>query len=367
MFQPFELELYQSLYERDVDYNLADSGVKCLTLSEWLSDEEKKAVLECDLFYPEVNGELPLRKAIASLYPNAGPDNILVTVGASQANLLVAQTLLAPGDEVLALSPAYRQIHGLAKNLGCVVKTVSLNPDDNWSLDVSKLVEQISPKTKLISIVNPNNPTGAILDEKQRSEIVSICKEHDIWLHADEVYGGTETEGKPVTPSFWCDYEKLVCVNSLSKAYGLAGLRIGWIVAQEDTIQGLWRRHEYSVISASAPSMKLATFALQKEKRDSLFDRQRQLTELGHGIMSDWIETHSALFSWTPPAATGLAFIRVKSERRSHDVAEMIRQKANVLVAPGEFLGTPGYLRVAIAYGEEKIVNALDSISSAYV
>ena len=125
-FQNFELEYFQSPFERTVEYNLADSSVQCLTTREWLTAEEVDQLLHTALFYPEVNGTELLRSRIAALYPNCSSRNVLVTVGAAQANSMVANTLLEPGDEVIVVSPGYRQIWGLAKNLGCRVKELQL-------------------------------------------------------------------------------------------------------------------------------------------------------------------------------------------------------------------------------------------------
>ncbi len=190
-----------------------------------------------------------LRERIASLYPNASAANVLVTVGAAQANWMVCGTLLEAGDEVIVVSPGYRQVWGMAKNAGCRVKETHLRPENNWRLNLDELESLAGPKTKLISIVNPNNPTGSILSREEMARIVSICQKTGAWLHADEVYRGTELAGDE-TPSFWGMYERVICVNSMSKAYGLAGLRIGWAVASPEMVEELWRRHEYAVIAA---------------------------------------------------------------------------------------------------------------------
>src|SRR6185437_15454373 len=130
-------------------------------------------------------------------------------------------------------------------------------------------------RTKLISIVNPNNPTGSILSAEEMERVVEVCRTRGAWLHADEVYCGTELVA-PESPSFWGMYDRVICVNSLSKAYGLAGLRIGWALTSPGMIEELWRRHEYSVIAASGPSMALAEIALRPDKRQMLLDRQKQ-------------------------------------------------------------------------------------------
>src|ERR1051325_6843665 len=283
-FQNFDLEYFQSQWERTVEINLADSSVKCANVSDLVAGEDPRPLVEMPLYYPEVNGTVLLRERIAALYPNASAGNVLVTVGAAQANWIVCSTLLEQGDEVIVVSPGYRQGWGLAKNLGCRVKEAQLRPENNWRLDLDELESLATPKTKLISIVNPNNPTGSILSAEEMRQIVRICERTGAWLHADEVYRGTELNGEE-TPGFRGMYDRLICVNSFSKAYGLAGLRIGWAVASPEMVEELWRRHEYAVIAASGPSMKLAEIALQPEKRRMLLERQKKLSREGHSLL----------------------------------------------------------------------------------
>jgi aspartate/methionine/tyrosine aminotransferase len=363
-FQNFELEHYQSLYERTVDYNLADSSVQCARMHELLNDAEADELLHMSLFYPEVNGTALLRQRIAALYPGATPENVLVTVGASQANSLICAALLEPGDEVIVITPGYRQVWGLAKNLGCRVKEVVLSPDDEWKFHAERLEELCTNSTKLVSIVNPNNPTGTVLTDQQMGEVVRICAKHGCWLHADEVYCGTEFV-QPETPSFWGSYDKVICVNSLSKAYGLAGLRIGWAVAAPKMMEALWRRHEYAVIAASGPSMKLAEMALKQEKRQMLLRRQKKISRKGHAVLHEWLQTQKGVFSMVPPQATAIAFIRYHFDMVSLEMAERIRKTRSVLLAPGAFLGTEHHLRMSIGYPPEKIKAALERIGAA--
>jgi aspartate/methionine/tyrosine aminotransferase len=333
-------------------------------MSELLDDAEAAELLRMSLFYPEVNGTALLRQRIAALYRGASAENVLVTVGASQANSLICSTLLKPGDEVVVVSPGYRQVWGLAKNLGCRVKEVVLSPDDEWRFGAERLEALCTNSTKLVSVVNPNNPTGTVLTDEQMREIIRICAKHGCWLHADEVYCGTEF-AQPETSSFWGQYDKLICVNSLSKAYGLAGLRIGWAVASPKVVEALWRRHEYALIAASGPSMKLAEIALRDEKRQMLLRRQREISRKGHGVLQDWLQTQSGAFSIVKPQATSVAFIRYHFDVPSFELAEHIRETRSVLVAPGSFLGTEHHLRMSVGYPPEKIRAALERIGEA--
>ena len=363
-FQNFELEYFQSQFERTVEYNLADSSVKCANVSDLLAGENASQLTTLPLYYPEVNGTTLLRERIAALYPNASPSNVLVTVGAAQANWMICATLLEPGDEVVVISPGYRQVWGLAKNAGCRVHEVQLHPENGWRLDLDELERVAGHKTKLISIVNPNNPTGSILSSQEMERIVSICSRSGAWLHADEVYRGTELVGAE-TPSFWGMYDRVICVNSLSKAYGLAGLRVGWALAAPQMIEELWRRHEYAVIAASGPSMALAEIALRPDKRLMLLDRQKQLSREGHRILRQWIAGQKGRFSLGDAVATSIAFVRCHLDVDSVTLANRIREKASVLVAPGAYLGTEHYLRITVGYEPEKVKAALARIAEA--
>ena len=363
-FQNFELEHYQSLYEHSVEYNLADSSVQCTNIRELLRETGPEPLLDTGFFYPHVNGTPLLRQRIAALYPAASESNVLVTVGAAQANSMVCSTLLAPGDEVIVISPGYRQVWGMARNLGCMVKELQLRPEDDWHPDLGQLRSLTSNRTRLIAVVNPNNPTGTILTRDEMRAIIDICEKAGAWLHADEVYRGTELSGDE-TPSFWGQYDKLICTNSLSKAYGLAGLRIGWAMAAPEVIESLWRRHEYAVIAAAAPSMKLAEIALEDGKRKWLLERQKGLSRAGHETVAQWALQQNGAFSVKKAAATSIAFVRYHFEMPSFELAEHLRKKASVLTAPGVFLGAEHHLRITVGYEAQKVKSALGRVGAA--
>ncbi|MEO8451147.1 MAG: aminotransferase class I/II-fold pyridoxal phosphate-dependent enzyme [Gemmatimonadota bacterium] len=362
-FESFELERWQSDFEHAVEYNLADSSVRGAPLSDVLPADAMDRFMALELGYPQVNGTDALRRRIAGLYRGATPDNVLVTVGGAEANQLVCQTLLEPGDECIVMEPGYRQVWGLARNLGAVVRPFSLRADRGWRPDLEQLARAITPRTKLIAVVNPNNPTGTILNAADRAAIVEIARRAGVWLLADEVYRGAERLTDAETPSFFGDYERVVAVNSLSKAYGLSGLRLGWAVASEDFIQALWRRHEYAVIAASAPSMFLAEIALGEPYRARLLARQRKMMRDGWELLSQWVGRNSDLVSVAPSEATAIAFVRYNLPIGSVEVADRIRREASVLVAPGEYLGADHHLRITHGLGADRVVPALDRIA----
>jgi aspartate/methionine/tyrosine aminotransferase len=360
-FRPFQMERWQSLWEHDVEYNLADSAVRCAPLGLLLEGDELQQLASLELFYPEVNGTELLRERIAATY--ASPprmDEILVTVGASEANALVCQTLLEPGDRVTVIEPGYRQVRGIAENLGCTVDVVQLHAEDGWELDIAALRAAIGPQTKLVCVVNPNNPTGTVLTDDARAALLEALDVSGAWLLADEVYRGSEHDGVE-TESFWASHPRAIVVNSLSKAYGLCGLRIGWAVAAQPTLDDLWRRHEYAVISASLPSVFLAERALAK--RSELLARQRGLVRDGKELYARWLDDQAERVTAQATSATALSFPRIELPLPSVHVADEIRARGSVLVIPGSMMGSEGHVRLTVGFEPEFLGPALDRIA----
>jgi aspartate/methionine/tyrosine aminotransferase len=363
-FEPFALERWQSRYERIVEFNLADSACRCAPLGLLIAEADVQRLLDLELYYPQVNGSTDARQAIAALYSDATAAQVLVTVGAAEANQIVCQTLLQPGDEVVVMEPGYRQVWGLARNLGCVVRTFPLGEELGWRPDLDALERAVNERTKLIYVINPNNPTGAILTEDERRRLVEIASHSSAWLLADEVYRGAERFAVAETPSLWGCGQRVIVVNSLSKAYGLCGLRIGWLLAPEELVEALWARHEYAVIAASAPSMLLAEIALTEPTRSRLLARQRGFVQEGWALLEGWLEEHADLVGVSCRDATALAFVRYHVDQPSVAVAEAIRREASVLVAPGVFMGAEQHLRITHGFEPTYTAEALARIGA---
>ena len=362
-FQPFLMERWQSLYEHEVELNLADSAVRCAPLGLLLGADDLDELAKLELFYPQVNGTDLLRERIAQTYaPAPAQDEVLVTVGAAEANALVCQTLLEPGDRVTVIEPGYRQVRGIAQNLGCAVDVVQLRDETGWQLDLDELRAGIGPRTKLLYVVNPNNPTGTIHSSEARAAILEAVDASGCWLLADEVYRGSERDIVE-TESFWGAHPRAACVNSLSKAYGLCGLRIGWVVAPQPLAEDLWRRHEYAVISASLPSVFLAERALEPAKRSELLARQRDLVRDGAELYAGWLDEHAGLVSARPAPATALSFPRYAAGLPSEQVADAIRTRASVLVIPGSMMGCDGHFRLTVGFEPAFLGAALERIA----
>ncbi len=370
-FQSFQLEKFLSDWEQTVDFNLAESGVYPVKVGELLemAEGKKDDLFDISLNYPEVNGNADLRENIAKLYKGASLDNILVTVGASEANYLLVETLMEVGDELAAMRPSYMQVEGVARNKGVLVRTFSLNEHRGWKLDIDSLNSAVNERTKIIAVVNPNNPTGKTLDRNEMEAIVTIADRVGAWLIADEVYAGAEREQNIETPSFVGLYNKVIGVNALSKAYGLPGLRIGWIVAPIDIIPKLWRRHEFMAISASMLGNKLAEIALRPEVRPKLIQRTRTLVRDGFGILQQALIERDEIFSVTPPNASALSFVHFNLPVGSTNFAHLLRRQKSVLVVPGDFFGLDNHIRVSSALpnnylseGLERMIKLVDEI-----
>lgn len=363
-FQPFEMERFMSKFEQEVDYNLSESGVHPMLLKELLADapEYVDLLMKTDLNYPHVNGTPELRENIAALYKGATPDHVLVTVGAIEANYIATRTLLSAGDEIVIMLPNYMQIWGIAKNHGLRIRTFHLREDKAWAPDLDELNQAVTPATKLIAVCNPDNPTGYAFSEAEMDAIVAAAGRAGAWILADEVYSGAERLSEGQTPSFFGRYDKVLAMGSMSKAYGLPGLRIGWVVGPPDTLDDIWARHEYTTISATMLSNKLAAIALSPEVRPRIIERTRDYIRKGYPVLQQWMESHKETFSFTPPRAAAITFARYHLEINSTEFTERLRKEKSVLIVPGDHFGMDHFVRISFGLPHDYLTAALDRI-----
>jgi len=349
-----------SIWEHQVEYNISESGVHPLTLEELLGDPQKvEEFLNTSMTYPQTNGSIPLRENIAALYPGANRDQVLVTTGAAQANFSTILTLMDPGDQIVIMLPNYMQIWGIAKNYRLDVRTFNLLEELDWGLDVEGLQNAVTDKTRLIAICNPNNPTGHILTENEVDQIVNVADRVGAWILADEVYAGAERLTDEFTPSFWDRYDKVLAIGSLSKAYGLPGLRIGWVAAPGDLADEIWARQDYITISATRLANDLAAHALTPEVRSKLLARTRQHVRRGYDRFEKWIKSQEGVFSLVPPQAAAIAFVRYHREINSTDLLKRLMDEQSVYLVPGDHFGLDHHLRISYGVPEEYLDEAL--------
>lgn len=359
--EKFELERFQSLWENRVTFNLTESGVHPFTLKELMNESEINNLLNKRIGYGQTNGSIPLRETISRLYPGVGAENILVTNGSAEANFIAMWSLLESQDEILFMIPNYMQMWGIIRSIGAGIKPFHLKEELNWKPDLDEIQALINPKTKMIIICNPNNPTGSVLSEKEMRQIIEVAKTNNIWIYADEVYRGAELDGNEC-PSFLNlvnSYDRVIVTGGLSKSYALPGLRIGWLVGPRDIIEKTWSYHDYTTIAPSVLSDHIATVILQPETRFKILQRSRDLINKNLKILINWITQHQGLFFLIPPKAGAMAFIRYSLNINSTQLAEKLREDKSVLIIPGDFFGMDGYIRLGIGSEKEYFLQGL--------
>ena len=347
-FKTFELERNMSVWEHAVDYNLSESGVHPLTLNEVLTSEELEELSELVLYYTEANGTAELREIVAGMYPGATADHVLITNGSAEANFLCTMSLLEPGDELIYMVPNYLQIGTLAESIGVTVKPIRLRPEDNWQMDLDELNSLVTPKTRMIAVCTPNNPTGAIMSAEAMAGVQRVAEEHDLYLLSDEVYRGAELSGVE-SPTVYSGRKKDIVNSGLSKAYRLPGLRLGWCVTDPATIWDLWTLHDYTTISIGIMSDYIASRVLQPDRRMDLLGGTTEFLRTNLAILTDWIESQNGLFSFTPPEAAAIAFPKYHLDVPSVELIEKVRDEKSVLIMPGDWFGVEKHVR--IGYG----------------
>lgn len=363
---PFEMERWQSTYEHRVELNLSESGVHPLTTRELLD----LAGVELDiasvrLEYGQSNGSDLLRSRIASLYPGASSDQVLVTVGGAEANFTAFWHLLQPGEGAAVLLPTYGQVPGLLENFGAVVHPVPLVEETGWQPDLDRLAQTLDAGARFILVTNPSNPIGSVLSDDSMRAIVEMADRHDAWILSDEAYRGAEIEG-PITPSFWGRSERVLVTNTVSKAYGLPGLRVGWVVGPASIVEELWGRTDYTTISPSTLSDTLACIALEPTAREAIRGRTREIVRKNLALTMDWLNADPELFHCTPPKAGAICFTRYDAPVGSSEFAERLRVEKDVLIVPGDHFGMDGYLRIGFGIPEAQLVEALGRVGELF-
>jgi aspartate/methionine/tyrosine aminotransferase len=366
--ETFALERFQSIWENRVAWNVAESGVQPLRVSELIDTPAlSDALLEQELGYPQTNGTLELRETIAGMYPGATPDHIQVTNGGSEANCILLMRLVEPGDEIVFLTPNYMQASGLARALGATVRPWRLraaehadHADVRWAPDMDELKQLVTAKTRAILLCNPNNPTGARLDGAALDEICRVASTVGAWVVDDEIYRGAEREADD-TPTVWGRYERAIVTSGLSKAYGLPGLRIGWIVAPPGLIADVWSIHDYTTIAPGGINDRLARIALEPARRATLLARTRGIIRANYPIVRRWIADQDGL-SHLAPEAGAIAFVRHTHPFRSSELTERLREERSVLLVPGDYFDMDGYLRIGFGSDPKYLESALSLI-----
>lgn len=364
--EPFGVEIWMNEWETKCALNLAETCVQSLTLGELLAltgqnAADLSALLPMKMTYGEIQGSERLREAIAALYTRQTRESVVVTHGTIGANMLVHRALVEPGDRVISIVPSYQQHHSIPASIGAEVHLLALREADGWLPDLAALRELVTPGTRLIALTNPNNPTGALIGRAGLQAIAAIARDAGAYVLCDEVYRGTDQQGSGMTASMADLYERGISTAGMSKAYSLAGLRLGWVAAPPEVIEAVMIQRDYDTISVGVINDHFATLAL--EGRDRVLGRAQAITRRNLAILADWIDTQPKL-SWVRPASGTTAFVRFDLPMTSRELCIALLHDTGVMFTPGSTLGVEGYVRIGYANATEVLEQGLARVGA---
>jgi len=370
--EPFALERWMTTYEMDVDYDIAESGIFPQTVQELLDmepPEQREATLErllnLRLGYAEACGSHELRSHLAATYEHCGPENILVATGAIEANFLLFNVLLEPGDHVVAPYPAYQQLYSVPRALGCEVALWRIRPETGFRYDVDDLEKLITPRTRLIVVNSPHNPTGAMLSAGDLQRVYDLAESVGARILSDEAYRWlTMPGGEPLPPPMYNLGPAGISVGTLSKPFGLPGLRLGWLAAPAEIRNQCWGMRNYVSLSPGKLNDALAVLGLRH--RAAIIERNQAIVAANLTQAEAWFAEHEGLLSWTPPRAGLLALLRYNLDYPSLELANKLAEDYGVMLAPGSAFGFEHHLRIGIGQTPEVFAVGLERTSACF-
>jgi aspartate/methionine/tyrosine aminotransferase len=363
--KPFGVEIWMNEFETQCELNLAETCVESITIAELLelagrNDSSLADLLPLKMTYGAIEGSERLRSAIAKLYQKQTQENIVTTHGTIGANSLVHQALVSRGDRVISVVPTYQQHYSIPESIGADVVLLHLKAEHGFLPELDALRALATPGTKLIAINNPNNPTGALMDKAYLMKVVEIARSCGAWLLCDEVYRGTNQQGDGTTESIVDLYEKGISTASTSKAFSLAGLRVGWIAASREVIEAVLIHRDYNTISVGQIDEHFAALAI--ENADRILERSRKLTRTNLQILSDWVD-NEPLISWVKPQSGTTALLKYDINLSSRDFCMKLLEETGVMFTPGSVMEMEGYVRIGYANNTEVLKQGLARVS----
>lgn len=360
----FSLEVYMSRWEFVAKYNMTGSDAENMTLGELLAlarDADRAEFDGLSLAYTETWGAPALRREIAGTYDNVDARDVLCFAGAEEGIYVAMKVLLGPGDHAIVITPNYQAAETIPLAV-CEVTGVPLEAANGWELDMDRLRNAIRPNTKVLSINFPNNPTGRIIPRAQLDAIVDLCRRHNLWLFSDEVYRLIERDAAKRLPQAVDVYERGISLNVMSKAYGLPGLRIGWLACKDRGVLNRFERYKhYLSICNSAPSEMLATIALRA--RQHILSRNRAIVDANLTLLDEFFLDHAHIFDWRMPDGACVGFVRYKEADGVEAFTRRLVEESGVLLLPASVYRSDlnevpeDYFRVG--YGHSYVPKAL--------
>ena len=290
--------------------------------------------------------------AQAGLSGTCTPDDVLITAGAAEANYLCLRQLLSAGDEMVTETPGWPQAAVLAKAIGVQLTTVKRHEADGWRLDLNALSKAVTPRTKVIFLSNPNNPTGQLLTQAELHQIAGIADRVGAWLIVDEVYAGLEWQG-PRAPSIAGIYPRGITTGSVSKALGLQGLRTGWMICRDSQMirDGVILRENSSEIM-NILGEHIAEIALRPDRLTPALEKARAEGSTNLGVLDRFIASQPRL-SWVKPQAGLIGLARLQGELAEPFARRLLASPYRTFVLPGTAYDEPHHIRLGVGGGAE--------------
>jgi len=363
--ETFGVERWMDLYENDAVNNIAETCVDSMSVRELLElagDPRKmmEEILEMRLTYGAIPGSPALRRGIASLYGSLDPENILVMNGGSASNFLALYTLVEPGDHVISVNPTYQQLYSIPESFGAEVELLQLQPEDGFLPDPERIAAMVKPETRLICLNNPNNPTGALMGEDLLGNIVEIARASNAWILCDEVYRMLVHEPGMEVPSISDLYEKGISVGSMSKAFSLAGLRLGWIAGNREFIHECMLKRDYTNISCGIIDDYLASLALKNKEK--ILERNLGIVRKNIAILDEWVSGEPGI-DYVKPRAGTTVFLHYDHSLSSREFCIRLMELNGTMVVPGDCFGRENWIRVGYAFDPDVLQRGLKGIS----
>jgi aspartate/methionine/tyrosine aminotransferase len=356
---PFKLERFLARFEFEVPYFFCGSDCESLSVGDLLALEPGAVdeFRDLRLGYTECRGDPRLRSGIAGLYVERNPDDILVFAGAEEGIFVFMSAVLEPGDHIIVQYPSYQSLHEVARAQGCEVTYWRMDEASGWSLSLEDLAGAIRPTTRAIVINTPHNPTGAQMKREVFDGLIDIARDHGIFIFSDEVYRFLEHDPRIRLPAMADVYEKGISLGVMSKAYGLPGLRIGWIAAMDsDLLQNMLEFKDYTTICSSAPSEFLSSIALNHH--DELVARNLRLIEKNLSLLDAMFVRRDEVFAWERPVAGSVGFPKLLGDQHIEEFCSDLVERCGVLLLPGMVFGDESN-RFRIGFGRQNMGECL--------
>ena len=301
-----------------------------------------------NLGYPRFEGTPRTRKAIAKLYKNVDPDEVILCHGGTGANSTVCYGLIDPEDNIISIMPNYQQFDSIPRSIGAEVRRVDLKIKDGYKLDIDAVRHAVDQNTKAIMFTNPNNPTGSVLYEEEMKELVEIAKSVDAWLVCDEMYRGLDEE---YMLSFMDIYNKAIVTCSSSKIYSMAGLRVGWIICHDPDMRwNLFNRRSYDSICGGVFDEML--FAIGLEHVDKIFERSRNIVNGNKAVIDKWLEGHPYLKQYAEAHGTTY-LIHYDIDMSATDFGDQLIDEKGTVICQGDCFEMPHTFRITLSHAED--------------